>query len=69
MIFMKSITELDLGIQKIKKMGPNHYIRIPKALVDAGAIPMDAEYQIKVIIKNKQIVIEEKTETEAPTSI
>jgi antitoxin component of MazEF toxin-antitoxin module len=69
MIEMKSVTELNLGTQKIKKMGPNNYIRIPKQLVDSGAIPIDAEYKVRIILKNKEIVIEEKTDSkEAPST-
>lgn len=59
---MATNTELDLGIQRIKKMGSYHYIGIPKQLVDARAIPIDADYHVKVIVEKHEITITRKAE-------
>jgi hypothetical protein len=57
---METTLELDLGTQRIKKMGSYHYFGIPKQLIDSGAIPLDVDYHIKVIVSKKEITIEKK---------
>jgi hypothetical protein len=59
MVTMKATKELDLGIKKIAKVGGGYYISIPKALVDSGAVPIDAEYHVTAIVKTEKIVLEE----------
>ncbi|MEX2717088.1 MAG: hypothetical protein Q6370_012365 [Candidatus Sigynarchaeota archaeon] len=51
---------LDLGIQRIRSQAGMYYLRIAKKLVDSGAIPLDAEYHVKVIVSKKEIIIEKK---------
>jgi hypothetical protein len=50
-----STTELDLGTQRIKAQGNNYYFRVPKKLVDTGALSVDVDYRL--VVKDRQVII------------
>lgn len=58
MIIIMSTKELDLGTQRIKAQGNNYYFRVPKKLVDTGALSVKTDYHI--IVKDSQVTIEKE---------
>lgn len=53
-----STNELDLGTQRIKSQGNNYYFRVPKKLVDTGALAVDVDYHL--IVKDREVIIEKE---------
>lgn len=53
--------ELKLDKQRIRSQGTSYYLRIPKTLVDTGALSLEKEYEIRVLVEENKIIIEEAT--------
>ena len=56
-----TLMELKLGTQKVKRMGEYHYISIPKAMVDSGAVEIGEEYDIVLDLNGKRLTLKKTT--------